>query len=344
MHVHVDQQIVGRYTGLAHVEPFTKGDAPCRANVVEFLNGLGLDLDVAGYTLDTDEDGNTNWYKKDSPKWTFGANDTINGWTNVLLKYTTPIQPNDTGAVNSASAQVRKNGTVKLTLTPSTNCVGTAEEIKSELQKAAPNAVVSVTEKDGSFEAVIRNVTEALAVNTDNLFHKTYAITANKAENGSVSASAARAKAGDTVTLTAAPASGYQLKTLTLTPETALDKTVSASTLTYTFTMPANDVAVTAAFAVKPSSGGGGAGGGAVAPAPTDSGSSSITAPDGTKVPATVEVKNGTAAVSADSSKLTAVSGKDSLTLDLSADSTVRTVSLTGDVYLLHESAWHRGK
>ena len=253
--------------------------------------------------------------------------------------YTTPIQPNDTGAVNSASAQVRKNGTVKLTLAPSANCVGTAEEIKSELQKAAPNAVVSVTEKDGSFEAVIRNVTEALAVNTDNLFHKTYAITAGKVENGSVSASAARAKAGDKVTLTAAPASGYQLKTLTLTPETALDKTVSASTLTYTFTMPANDVAVTAAFAVKPSSGGGagggdggGAGGGAVAPAPTDSGSSSITAPDGTKVPATVEVKNGTAAVSADSSKLTAVSGKDSLTLDLSADSTVRTVSLTGDV------------
>ncbi|GAB6114313.1 S-layer family protein [Agathobaculum butyriciproducens] len=251
--------------------------------------------------------------------------------------YTTPIQPNDTGAVNSASAQVRTNGTLKLTLTPSTNCVGTAEEIKSELEKAAPNAVVSVTENNGSFEAVIRNVTEALTVNTDNLFHKTYAITAGKAENGSVSASAARAKAGDKVTLTAAPASGYQLKTLTLTPETALDKTVSASTLTYTFTMPANDVAVTAAFAVKPSSGGGaggsgGAGGGAVAPAPTDSGSSSITSPDGTKVPATVEVKNGIAAVSADSSKLTAVSGKDSLTLDLSADSTVRTVSLTGDV------------
>ena len=62
--------------------------APYGTNVVEFLNDLGLDLEVAGYTLDTDEDGNTNWYKKDSPKWTFGANDTINGWTNVLLKYT----------------------------------------------------------------------------------------------------------------------------------------------------------------------------------------------------------------------------------------------------------------
>lgn len=65
--------------------------APYGTNVVEFLNGLGLDLDVAGYTLDTAEDGNTNWYKKDSPKWTFGANDTINGWTNVLLKYTVTL-------------------------------------------------------------------------------------------------------------------------------------------------------------------------------------------------------------------------------------------------------------
>ena len=68
--------------------------APYGTNVVEFLNGLGLDLDVAGYTLDTAEDGNTNWYKKDSPKWTFGANDTINGWTNVLLKYTIPPHNN----------------------------------------------------------------------------------------------------------------------------------------------------------------------------------------------------------------------------------------------------------
>ena len=62
--------------------------APYGTNVAEFLNGLGLDLAVAGYTLDTDEDGNANWYKKDSPTWTFGEADPINGWTNVLLKYT----------------------------------------------------------------------------------------------------------------------------------------------------------------------------------------------------------------------------------------------------------------
>lgn len=62
--------------------------APYGTNVVEFLNGLDLDLEVPGYEVETDKDGNVNWYKKDSPKYTFGANDTVSGWTNVLVKYT----------------------------------------------------------------------------------------------------------------------------------------------------------------------------------------------------------------------------------------------------------------
>ena len=61
--------------------------APYGTNVVEFLNGLDLDLEVPGYEVETDKDGNVNWYKKDSPKYTFSANDTVNGWTNVLVKY-----------------------------------------------------------------------------------------------------------------------------------------------------------------------------------------------------------------------------------------------------------------
>ena len=80
--------ILQSFAGKTDLTTLHTTTAPYGTNVVEFLNGLGLDLDVAGYTLDTAEDGNTNWYKKDSPKWTFGANDTINGWTNVLLKYT----------------------------------------------------------------------------------------------------------------------------------------------------------------------------------------------------------------------------------------------------------------
>ena len=30
VHARIDQQVVGRHAGLPHVEPFTKGDAPCR--------------------------------------------------------------------------------------------------------------------------------------------------------------------------------------------------------------------------------------------------------------------------------------------------------------------------
>ena len=30
VHARIDQQIVGRHAGLPHVEPFAKGDAPCR--------------------------------------------------------------------------------------------------------------------------------------------------------------------------------------------------------------------------------------------------------------------------------------------------------------------------
>lgn len=123
---------------------------------------------------------------------------------------------------------------------------------------------------------------------------------------------------------------------MTLTPDTALDKTVSASTLTYTFTMPARRCSYRSLYRQAEQrrrrrrrrwsrrrrccTG-------------SDRQRLVLHYRTGRhKVPATVEVKNGTAAVSADSSKLTAVSGKDSLTLDLSADSTVRTVSLTGDV------------
>ena len=30
VYARIDQQVVGRHAGLPHVEPFTKGDAPCR--------------------------------------------------------------------------------------------------------------------------------------------------------------------------------------------------------------------------------------------------------------------------------------------------------------------------
>ncbi len=77
----------------------------------------------------------------------------------------------------------------------------------------------------------------------------TYAITVDKAANGTVTAVPGTAKKGDTVTLTATPDKGYELDTIK-----ALDKDGKELKLTdqgngkYTFTMPAGKVTVKAVF------------------------------------------------------------------------------------------------
>ena len=49
------------------------------SNLLDYLTAQNIELDKVGHTHD-------EWYKYDSPKWKFGENDTINGWTNVLVK------------------------------------------------------------------------------------------------------------------------------------------------------------------------------------------------------------------------------------------------------------------
>ena len=50
------------------------------SNLLDYLAAQNIELDKVGHTHD-------EWYKYDSPQWKFGENDTINGWTNVLVKY-----------------------------------------------------------------------------------------------------------------------------------------------------------------------------------------------------------------------------------------------------------------
>ncbi len=65
-----------------------------------------------------------------------------------------------------------------------------------------------------------------------------------ESSNGSVAASATKARANDTVTLTVTPAAGYQLKALTVTDADKKDITVTDNA----FVMPASDVTVSATF------------------------------------------------------------------------------------------------
>ena len=51
------------------------------SNLLDYLAEQNIDLEKVGHTHD-------EWSKYDSPKWKFGDADTVNGWTNVLVKYT----------------------------------------------------------------------------------------------------------------------------------------------------------------------------------------------------------------------------------------------------------------
>jgi len=78
-----------------------------------------------------------------------------------------------------------------------------------------------------------------------------YSVTATSSNDlhGSVTASAATAKAGETITITAAPAEGYQVGTITVTPA---DSTKTVTVSGSSFTMPECDVTVLVTFEAIP--------------------------------------------------------------------------------------------
>ena len=81
----------------------------------------------------------------------------------------------------------------------------------------------------------------------------TYGVTADKSENGSVTASPTYAAQGRTVTLTVKPDEGFHLDTMTVTDKSGNDVAVTdKADGTCTFIMPASAVTVKAVFAADP--------------------------------------------------------------------------------------------
>ena len=78
-HVYVYRMIDGKM----EATEYHHSTAPFGANVVEHLNANVQNLDMPGYSHD-------EWFKKDVPSLDvkFGDTNTINGWTNVVIKYT----------------------------------------------------------------------------------------------------------------------------------------------------------------------------------------------------------------------------------------------------------------
>ena len=168
------------------------------------------------------------------------------------------------GTAPDLSAPVENTHYTVTGLVGSDTLVGT---ITMKYQKSGTAATPDVT-KAGTYDIVISGVTEPTGGNYNAIVFKTatltisnpsysgggsytptYAITVDKAANGTVTAAPGTAKTGDTVTLTATPDKGYELDTIK-----ALDKDGKELKLTdqgngkYTFTMPAGKVTVKAAF------------------------------------------------------------------------------------------------
>ncbi|MEI3078789.1 MAG: S-layer homology domain-containing protein [Oscillospiraceae bacterium] len=78
-HVYVYRMV----DGVMQPTEYHHSTAPFGANVVEHLNANVTNLDMPGYSHD-------EWFKKDVPALDvkLGDTDTINGWTNVVIKYT----------------------------------------------------------------------------------------------------------------------------------------------------------------------------------------------------------------------------------------------------------------
>ena len=78
---------------------------------------------------------------------------------------------------------------------------------------------------------------------------RSYAITVEASEYGTVTADKETAKAGETVTLTVAANTGYELDSLTITGTSReVVDTTKTTDGTYTFSMPDEAVNVTATF------------------------------------------------------------------------------------------------
>ena len=123
--------------------------------------------------------------------------------------------------------------------------------VKYTITDGADGAVINlpVTIKSTNYADATVNVVITLTKPSSSGGSSSYAITVEKAENGTVSADRKSASKGKTVTLTVKPDDGYELASLKALDNSGKELTLTEKDGKYTFTMPAGRVTVKAAFA-----------------------------------------------------------------------------------------------
>ena len=78
--------VYASYDGVVDETPFYYKEVEEGTLLLDYLRNHVPPLEKDGYTFDV-------WYKYDSPDYKFSVTDTVSGWTNVLVKYTSVSQP-----------------------------------------------------------------------------------------------------------------------------------------------------------------------------------------------------------------------------------------------------------
>ena len=238
----------------------------------------------AGHTLAlviyAHEPGMTNYYtyqRNDAGQWIMVANPNFQDYQitikNASVKAEIPVNEETTADITASKADeatysvtyTAENGTVtgsiesgasvtagtQLTLTATADSGYSFDHWTVNGAEAGKDAQLTVTVTDDTQIVAVftKNSSSSGGSSSGSSSSRTYSVTVEDSQNGTVTASPKRAEKGDTVSVTASANSGYAVSGVTV--KTAGGDTVKVTDNgngKYTFTMPAANVTVTAAF------------------------------------------------------------------------------------------------
>ena len=238
----------------------------------------------AGHTLAlviyAHEPGMTNYYtyqRNDAGQWIMVANPNFQDYQitikNASVKAEIPVNEETTADITASKADeatysvtyTAENGTVtgsiesgasvtagtQLTLTATADSGYSFDHWTVNGTDAGKDAQLTVTITDDTQIVAVftKNGSSSGGSSSGSSSSRTYSVTVEDSQNGTVTASPKRAEKGDTISVTASANSGYAVSGVTV--KTAGGDTVKVADNgngKYTFTMPAANVTVTAAF------------------------------------------------------------------------------------------------
>ena len=233
----------------------------------------------AGHTLAlviyAHEPGMTNYYtyqRNDDGQWIMVANPNFQNYQITIKNETVEASiPVNEATASDITASKADEATYSVTYTAENGTVTGSIESGASVTAGTQLTLTATADsgysfdhwtvngaeagKDAQLTVTITDDTQIVAVFTKNRStsgsssSRTYSVTVEDSQNGTVTASPKRAEKGDTVSVTASANSGYAVSGVTV--KTAGGDTVKVTDNgngKYTFTMPAANVTVTAAF------------------------------------------------------------------------------------------------